>query len=244
MNKFTLVIITLNEEKYIERCIKSVPTASEVIIVDSGSTDKTIDIAKNCGATVIHQDWLGYGRQKQFAVDQANNEWVLLLDADEFANKELLDSIEKAMGQNVYEAYHLPIREYFLGRELTQGRGITNPIRFHKKSAGKINSEEIHEKFETTRPISELEGHCLHYSAPTVLERLKKILRDASLEKEHHTWDVSERSIFLDPIRYFFSYLIKKNAYKDGLAGIVLLSLYTFQMYIQNVSQYEKKLKL
>ncbi len=237
MNKFSLVIITLNEEKYIERCINSVPSASEVIVVDSGSTDQTTQLAKKCGAQVIHQDWLGYGKQKQFAIEQASHEWVLLLDADEFANVELLDSIDQAMNQDVYQAYHLPIREYFLGRELTQGRGITNPIRFHKKSAGKINSEEIHEKFVTDKPISELDGYCLHYSAPTVLERLKKILRDATLEKEHHHWEVTPRSIFLDPIRYFFSYLIKKKCLQGWpCRHCSFKSLYVSNVYSKHFS--------
>ncbi len=243
MNKFSLVIITNNEQLNIERCIRSVPTASEVIVMDSGSTDKTVDLAKSCGAKVIHQDWLGYGRQKQFAIEQATHDWVLLLDADEFANKELNDSIMKAMTQEHYKAFHLPIQEFFMNKVLTRGRGVTDPVRFHRKSCGKINSEEIHEKFETDAPISSLEGYALHYSATTALDRLKKILRDAELESKHHHWDINPGQIFTSSLRYFFSYLLKKKTYEDGFEGIVLLILYTFQMFIQNVSQYEKKLK-
>lgn len=241
MSKFTLVIVTLNEEANIERCIKSVNNPDEVIVVDSGSTDKTVEIARKNNARVIKQDWLGYGRQKQFAIDQAKNDWVLLLDADEFANEELNVSIKLAMNQDFYGAFHLPIQEFFMNRVLTKGRGVTWPIRFHKKSCGKINEEEIHEEFVTDAPVGRLEGFALHYSATTSLERLTKILRDASLEKEHHHWRVGPKDIFLSPMRYFLSYFFKKETYKDGIEGTILLILYSFQMFIQNVSQYEKR---
>lgn len=241
MKSFSLVIITLNEESNIKRCIEAVSTANEVIVVDSGSTDRTVELAKSCGAKVLHQDWLGYGKQKQFAMDQAKNDWVLLLDADEFINKEVLTSIEQAMSQSYYHAFRLIRHEVFMGRELTRGRGINNPIRFHRKSSGKINSKEIHEEYETDKPVGTLSGFAIHHSAMGALDRLEKILRDAKLEKLHHKRSVGSFEIFFGPVRYFLSYLFKKQAFRDGLPGIILLVLYTFQMFVQNVAFYEKE---
>ncbi len=240
MNKFSLVIITLNEEANIERCIKGVPNADEVIVVDSGSEDKTVEIAKAAGAKVIHQEWLGYGKQKQFAIDQARNDWVFLLDADEFINEEMAKSLDRNMNQDYYHAFRMPRKELFLGKALGHGRGFSNPVRFHRKSSGRMDDEEIHEQFITDKPIGDLDGFALHPSAPTVIDRLNKILRDTTLEKAHHSVEITWTRIWLDPIRYFLSNLIKRKSYLDGKEGVVLLALYSFQMFIQNIAFYEK----
>ncbi|RMF17508.1 MAG: glycosyltransferase family 2 protein, partial [Gammaproteobacteria bacterium] len=90
----SLVIITLNEAGRLEKCLRSVPFADEIVVVDSGSTDGTVALARALGAKVVHQDWLGYGAQKQFAVEQATHDWVLCLDADEWLSEPLAREIE------------------------------------------------------------------------------------------------------------------------------------------------------
>ena len=102
----SLVVITLNEENNIERCIESVKFAKEIIVVDSGSTDRTREMAEALGAKVIHQEWLGYGAQKKFATQKATCSWVLSLDADEWLSESLQDEIKDVvsrdgMGYNV-----------------------------------------------------------------------------------------------------------------------------------------------
>src|SRR3989338_10224343 len=106
MKKISLVIITKNEEKNIEKCIRSVPFADEVIVVDSGSTDQTESLVKKLGAKFIFNQWPGYGKQKQFAIDQAQNDWVLSLDADEYLCTELQSELKLLKDTNFsFDAY-------------------------------------------------------------------------------------------------------------------------------------------
>jgi hypothetical protein len=115
---YSLVIIARNAAALLEECIQSVPDAAEVLVVDSGSTDGTPELAARLGARVMHQDWLGYGPQKRFAAEQARHDWVLSLDADERLTPELRASIEKALHAPRAAAYELPRRNRFMGRWL------------------------------------------------------------------------------------------------------------------------------
>ena len=117
------VIITLNEEKALPKCLESVSFADDIVVVDSGSTDRTVAIAEEYGARVIHQDWLGYGKQKQFAVEQASHDWVFCLDADEWVSDELASSIQDVFPDPEYYAYKSPRCNKFLGRWLRHGEG-------------------------------------------------------------------------------------------------------------------------
>lgn len=241
--KLSLVVCTKNEEANIERCLTSFDIADEIIVVDSGSTDKTVEIAKSLNAKVYEKEWLGYGPQKNFAISKANGEWILLLDADEFATDEIKESIKQAIETEKYKVYELPIKEYFMGQVIHHGRGYTSPVRLYKKGSGYINDKQIHEEFITDHKIGRLNGYMIHHSATSPLERIRKILRDIELESNNHEWHVSKKMLCIDPLKYFLSYFIKKSVWKDGLAGYILLMMYTFQMFIQNAIQYHKALK-
>src|SRR5438067_4942744 len=114
----TLVVITRDAGESLAECLGSVRFASETIVVDSGSGDNTAEIARNCGARVIEQRWLGFGPQKNFAVAQAGNDWVLCLDADERVSPELAQAIRSALAQAKFNAYEMPRRNRFLGKWL------------------------------------------------------------------------------------------------------------------------------
>ena len=120
MNKISTIVITYNEEANIERCLESVaPFSDEVIIVDSRSTDGTVEIAQDCGATVIERDWPGYGIQRQFALEQAANEWVFSIDADEVVSQELSDEIQNLAFK--HDGYEMPRPVWYLNRWIKHG---------------------------------------------------------------------------------------------------------------------------
>src|SRR5512141_1671693 len=120
---FSLCVITRDAGEQLADCLASVPFAGEIVIVDSGSRDDTVEIARRSGARVIEQAWLGFGAQKNFAVAQAAHEWVLCLDADECVSPELAASIRSTLAHPEQAAYLMPRRNRFLGRWLKHGEG-------------------------------------------------------------------------------------------------------------------------
>jgi glycosyltransferase involved in cell wall biosynthesis len=246
MQKISLVVITLNEEKNIEKCILSAPFADEVIIVDSGSTDLTEVICQKNNARFIFNPWPGYGMQKQFAIDQAKNDWVLLLDADEYLDISLQNEIINLFKEKLkFDAYKLPRKQIFMNKECHFGKSVDYPVRLCNRNKGQYDLKNIHESFISNGSIGALKGYMMHNSAVNVLDRCKKIFRDLELELiNNNNPNVSIRNIVLDPIRYFLSYYIKQQGYRDGIAGYILTALFSIQMFLLNAAQFEKNLSL
>jgi glycosyltransferase involved in cell wall biosynthesis len=242
MIEVTLVIIAFNEEQNVKKCLDSVSFTSEKIVVDSGSTDQTRQIAENCGAKVFRQNWLGYGKQKQFAIEKASNDWILLLDADEFLTEELNHEIFQMLSENKLDsaAYRLPIKQIFMGKQLHFGRAVSEPIRFYNKKSGDYDLKNIHESFITSEKVGTLNGFAAHNSAVTIKERIDKIFRDTKLELEHSTSSPKLSDVFVSPFVYFFAQLLKKDALKDGIRGIILAGLFSFQIFLHNYLFYKK----
>jgi len=119
----TVAIIALNASEQIGACLASVGFADEILVVDSGSTDATVEVARRHGARVEHHEWLGFGRQKQHAVSIARHDWVLCLDVDERVSEALARSIREGMAQRRYHAFRMARRNRFLGRWLGHGEG-------------------------------------------------------------------------------------------------------------------------
>ena len=206
----SLVVITLNEEKNIKKCLDSVPFATEKIVIDSGSTDKTIQIAKDCGAKVLHHDWEGYGKQKDFAISCSSNDWILLLDADEYLTDELIKEIPNKLKNSDYSAYHLPIKQIFMGKVCHFGKSVSWPIRLYDRTKGSYDLKNIHESFVSTGKTQHLQGYTLHNSATTILKRLEKIQRDVKLEVANSSSNPGFKQLIIDPIRYFLSIYLKQ----------------------------------
>lgn len=242
MMKFSLVVITKNEEKNIEACIKSVPIADEVIVVDSGSTDRTGEIVKQLGGKFIFNEWPGYGKQKQFAIEQAKNDWILSLDADEYLTPELLEEIKKITTPDK-DAFHVPRKQIFMNRICHYGKSVDHPVRFVNRRKGSFDLKNIHESFISSGRVGDLKGFMMHNSGVTVVDRCKKIMRDLELEIiNNENPHLTPANVTIDPIRYFLSYFFRRGGYKDGLPGFVMTALFAIQMFLQNAAQYEKNL--
>ncbi len=241
--KISLVIITKNEEANIAACIQSCPFADEVIVVDSGSSDKTEEICKSLGAKFIFNAWPGYGKQKQFAIEQAKNDWVLSLDADEYLTPELSQEINRAQ-EFKFDSYKIPRKQIFMGAICHYGKSVDHPVRLFNRAKGSFDLKNIHESFISTGSVGDLHGFMMHNSGITVFERCKKIMRDLELEIQNNSDpSVSVINVMIDPIRYFLSYYIRHQGYKDGVAGYVMTALFAIQMFLQNAAQFEKNLK-
>jgi glycosyltransferase involved in cell wall biosynthesis len=144
----TTVVMTLNEELHIGRCARSAARLGSVLVVDSGSGDRTVELAKEAGAMVVHHDWAGYGAQRAWALDQvADADWVLVLDADEYLDPAVEAEIREVTRTAEFEAYYLRRRNYFLGRRLTHaGRWPDLQLRLFRPGAVTFEARSVHER--------------------------------------------------------------------------------------------------
>ena len=169
------VIITHNAAGQLADCLNSLSFVSEILILDSGSDDETENIAASYKARFERQDWLGYGPQKQKAVELANNDWVLCLDADECVSKELASSIQTELKNPSYQAYQFPRCNRFMGRWLKHGEGYPDiSLRLFDRRVASWSKDEVHEVVQTEVPVGTLIGDLLHDSASSLDDYLAK----------------------------------------------------------------------
>jgi glycosyltransferase involved in cell wall biosynthesis len=236
----TVAIIALNAAGQIGPCLASVGFADEVLVVDSGSSDDTVEIARRHGARIETKEWLGFGRQKQYAVSAARNEWVLCLDVDERVTERLARSIREALASRRYRAYRLARRNRFLGRWLAHGEGYPDwTVRlFHRAHAGWSN-DEVHEAVLTTAKVGRLEGDLLHDSAEDVATYMAKQNRYTSLHAQalyRQGVRAGYWRLIASPLARFFKFYILRAGFLDGgpgFAHIVIGCNNTFHKYLK-----------
>ena len=236
----TVAIITLNAASQLKPCLDSVGFAGEVLLVDSGSTDDTVAMALGAGARVENKEWLGFGRQKAFAVSIARHDWVLCLDADERVTDRLAQSIRAAMANPRYHAYRMPRRNRFLGRWLSHGEGYPDwSLRlFHRAHAG-WSSDEVHEAVLTTVDVGQLEGDLLHDSAEDVATYIAKQNRYTTLQAKSlfaQGIRASYWRLLASPLVRFVKFYVMRMGFLDGGAGfahVVIGCGNTFHKYLK-----------
>ena len=166
--KISAVIIAFNEEKNIADAVRSVEWADEIIVVDSESTDSTREIAASLGARVVVNKWPGFSEQKQFAVDQASNEWILSLDADERISDDLRQEIDRIRNDAPSaDGYKIPRLSYYMGRPIRHGGWYPDlQLRFFDRSRGRWNGAVIHEsvKMSDGAKVERLRGDIIHHT--------------------------------------------------------------------------------
>ena len=204
--KLSVTIITLNEERNLRRALASVEWADEVIVVDSGSTDRTLEIARELGARVFTQPWPGYGRQKNFAQAQATHDWVLNIDADEAVTPALRAEIQSALADEAdatarYQGFRIPRLTWFLGRWIWHGGWYPNHlVRLARRSCAQWTEPHLHEELKVAGPVGKLREPFHHYSFASIREQVETNLEYAwqgsqELKRRHLAPSVS-RLIF------------------------------------------------
>jgi len=179
MPDISAVIIAFNEEENIRRCIESVrEMVSEIVVIDSMSTDQTVEICHSLGCHVIQREFDGFGTQKQFAVDQATNDWIFSIDADEVVEPELSEEIQTLFQQpEIPEAgYEISRSLVYLGRKLKHGgAGSDYHLRLFDRKKGEFTKVKVHEGVELKGKRNRLKGEMLHYSYRDLSHHLKKL---------------------------------------------------------------------
>ncbi len=180
----SVAIVAKNEEANLRRTLPTVaPLADEIVLVDSGSTDSTVALAESFGARVQHQDWLGFGPQKNFAIGQCTSDWILALDADETPSAELASAISPAIATAPpsLAGFSLPRRNYFLGRAMRHGGMYPDrKLRLFRRGCARFQDREVHESMAADGPVHELTADLLHHAYPTLALYLEHMNRYSS----------------------------------------------------------------
>jgi glycosyltransferase involved in cell wall biosynthesis len=233
----SVVLITQNAAAQLPDCLASVAFADEVLIVDSGSTDGTAALAERYGARVLNKEWLGFGRQKQFAVEQAANDWVLCLDADERVSPQLAASLVRALESPSAGIYRMARRNRFLGRWLRHGEGYPDwsPRLFDRRQA-RWSDDVVHEKVLYALTPGTLEGDLLHESAEDLGRYLDKQNRYTSLaarELHRRGQRAGLTELALSPLVRFVKFYFLRLGFLDGLPGLLHVSIGCMNSFIK-----------
>ncbi len=251
MIQLSVVIITLNEERNLDRCLQSVKgIGDEIIVVDSGSTDNTVAIAESYGAKVIVQPFLGYIAQKNFATEQARFDWVLSLDADEALSPELEQSVRNVKQNPKSDAYSLSRLTNYCGNWIKHaGWYPDKKIRLYNRTKGAWKGEQIHEYWElhnnSSDGIAALKGNLLHYSYYTISDHLKQIEKFSELLARRAVQADKSSSLFkvlfAPGWKFFTSYIIQLG-FLDGYAGYLVCKLSAFATFVKysKIRQYSR----
>jgi len=231
------VLITRNAAAVLAPCLESLAFADEIVVVDSGSSDGTAEIAKRFGARLVQKEWLGFGRQKQYAVDQARHDWVLCLDADETVSPQLAASIQAALAEPVSPVYRMPRRNRFLGRWLSHGEGYPDwsPRLFNRMNA-RWSDDLVHEKVLYAVTPGTLQGDLMHDSSDDLTAYLDRQNRYTTLAARQ-AYELGRSASFLhlvmSPVVRFFKFYVFRFGFLDGVPGLLHISIGCMNSYLK-----------
>jgi glycosyltransferase involved in cell wall biosynthesis len=232
----SVAVITLNAAASLARCLQSVPWADEILVVDSGSSDATLEIARRVAHRVEHHDWAGYGAQKRYAASLARHDWVLSLDADEWLSPELAASLQALLERGPDRSgYLLNCRNGFMGRWLLHGEGYPDPhLRLFDRRRGNWQERTIHEQVLVQGPVGRLAGDLLHQSAQSLSDYLAKQNRYTQLQAEllHRQGRRAGWShLVLRPLWRFLRLYLLRRGFLDGIPGLVHIVIGCFNTF-------------
>lgn len=244
----SLAVITRNEADRIGRLLRSAEVADEVVVVDSGSTDETVEICRSKGARVVHHQWIGYAGQKQIAMETAQGEWILSLDADEALSDrsatEILLAIRNA-GPDV-NGFSIPRLSRYLNRWIRHGGWYPDrKIRLVRKGFGRWVGDGLHEKLEVEGRVEKLKHPLLHYVYRDIADQVKTINRFSTLTADDRKRTGSRGYLLLGLIHAFGKFLecaVWKKGLLDGIPGLIIAVNSSFYVFLKHAKAWEKSL--
>jgi glycosyltransferase involved in cell wall biosynthesis len=244
-SKLSVFIIAYNEERIIEKCLEKLDWVDEIIVVDSGSTDKTVAICEKYNAKVFYKKFEGYGEQKNFAVEQTTNNWVLNLDADEILTDALIEEIKARLETKDAETvgFYINSRIVFAGKIFKYGNESNrNSLRVFDKNHGGFNLSNVHEFVTVDGKTIKLKGHYLHYSYDSFYSYITKLnnytqlhaVNKSKMNKKYSFIGIIIKTKFEFIKKYFF-----ELNFLNGQAGFHWSFLCSYYMYIKCIKTNE-----
>jgi len=239
------VLITRNAAPLLESCLQSLAFADEIVMVDSASTDGTVQIASRHGARVVQKEWLGYGRQKQFAVEQAKHDWVLCIEPEEQVSPALAASIQRALAAPASNVYRMARRNRFLGKWLSHGEGYPDwsPRLFNRLNA-RWSDDRVYEKVLFAVTPGTLEGDLLrdaHEDLAAHIARQNLYTTLAARAAHEAGRGTGLAHMLLSPLVRFFKFYVLRLGFLDGLPGLVHVSIGCMNSYMKHAKLIEMR---
>ncbi|MFH1755569.1 MAG: glycosyltransferase family 2 protein [Candidatus Latescibacterota bacterium] len=234
------VVLSQNEEKNLPRCLDSLRFADEVLVVDAMSEDSSATLARAHGARVIQQQWMGFAKQWQFAVDHAKGDWVLLCAADEEVSEGLADEMRRTLLQpgNI-KGYWVPRQSQFLGRWMRHGPWADDcQLRLFRKSHGGIAERAVHEGVVLSGDAGRLANLLYHYTHQTISDSVLRLNRYTTLEAGDRAGRrrIGVLDFVFSPLSVFLKYYLCKGCWRAGIHGFLLsaiTAMYKSVLYIK-----------
>lgn len=249
--ELSVIIIVQEEEENIRECLESVKWADEIVVVDSHSQDRTVEICKQYTEKIYQQEWQGFAPKKALALKKATKEWVLSIDADERVTPELKAEIEQILTRGKdCDGYYIPRKSYFLGKWMRHcGWYPGYQLKLFKRDKARVSDVHVHEGFLVNGRVGYLKGDIIHLSHPTLKESFEKLNRESSLEAldRVHRKRVRWYHFFAHPLAAFFNKFITKKGFLDGIHGLILsivaamvkMALYLKIWELQNINEHD-----
>ncbi len=237
--KISATIIAVNEERKIARAIESLRCCDEIVVIDSGSTDRTVEIARNLGARVVESPWPGYAKQKNAAAAEACHDWIFSLDADEALSEALeaeIWQLKKSGPQ--YDAYTMPRMAQYLGKWiLHSGWYPDRKVRLYDRRKARWVGEFVHESVQVDGTVGHLKSNLLHHTCDSLSEHLRTLDHYTTLAAQEvvaRRRPVTLKNLIIDPTWTFCRTYFLQRGFMDGLEGLIIAHMaatYTFLKY-------------
>jgi glycosyltransferase involved in cell wall biosynthesis len=223
----SVTVIALNEEKDLPRCLESARFADEIIVIDSGSTDQTVNVARSLGAKVVVEPWRGYGAQKNFAMKQAKSEWVLNIDADEVITPELrAEVLREIQSPQAASGYAVARKTFYMGQWIRRGGWYPNYVtRLAKRNGAHWTEPHVHEELKVSGELRRLQEPLLHYTFSDIADQVRtnmRYARQGALDLIRRGARPSIIRLLFKPIGKFFETYLFKRGFLDGLPGFII----------------------
>ena len=247
--KLTVLAPTFNEEKNIRPCLESVKWADEIFVVDSFSTDRTVEIAREFTDRVVQHEYVNSAAQKNWAIPQAAHPWIMIVDSDERVTPGLRDEILKVLEKDGggYDGFYIFRINHFLGKRINHcGWDRDDVLRLFRRDLGRYQEREVHADVILKGKTRHLKNKLLHYTFSSFDQYLKKMNRYAAWaagDRAKKTRTVRWYHLTLRPAFRFFKQYILRKGFLDGKEGLMLCILAAYSVFLKYAMLYERRRK-
>ena len=241
----SVCVVTFNEEENVRECLESVKWADEIIVVDSFSTDRTMEIVREYTDHVVQREWPGHIKQKTCALGEATKDWILCVDADERVSPELRAEIEAILekGECRQAGFAMPRKTRYLGRWITHGGWYpSRKLRFFRRGRARVGGVEPHDHIEVDGPVGRLQGDLYHHTYQDIGDHLKTIDKFTTVAAEEmcggrKRW-AALHMVFNPWVKFLKMYVIRLG-FLDGLPGLIVAVLSSYYVFLKYAKLWE-----
>ncbi len=240
----TAYVLTFNEARQIREVLESIKWADELIVIDSFSTDGTVEIAREYNARVISEKFCGFGRLRNFALDASKNNWMLSIDADERCTPELAAEVHREVAAPRFDAYHVPRKSHFLGHWMRHSGWYPDyrQPQFFNRTKMRYREDLVHEGYDLKGRLGHLREHALQYPWPTIEIATGKLQRYSTLMAQRYAAmnrRASLAKMLVSPVGMFGKVYFVQQGFRDGRYGLILATLYGYYTFLKYAKLWE-----